>query len=81
MAISSLDRGVESSTRAKIGLRHLRIDKWWLQPAISVFVLVSFIIYSTFRAFENKYYFVEPLISLFIQLLELSKISIILLNL
>jgi hypothetical protein len=65
MAISSMDRGVDSPTRAKIGLRHLRVDKWWVQPAISVFVLVSFIIYSTIRAFENKYYFAEPLISPF----------------
>lgn len=65
MAISSMDRGVGSDTRAKIGLRHLRVDKWWVQPAISVFVLVSFIIYSTIRAFENKYYFAEPLISPF----------------
>jgi hypothetical protein len=48
MAISSMDRGVGSATRAKIGLRHLRVDKWWVQPAISVFVLVSFIIYSTY---------------------------------
>ena len=60
-----MDRGVSSATRAKIGLRHLRVDKWWVQPAISVFVLVSFIIYSTIRAFENKYYFAEPLISPF----------------
>jgi len=28
MAISSMDRGVGSDTRAKIGLRHLRVDKW-----------------------------------------------------
>ena len=65
MAINSLERGVESSGRASIGLRHLRVDKWWIEPAISVFVLVSFIIYSTFRAFENKYYFTEPLLSHF----------------
>jgi hypothetical protein len=57
--------GVFSATRAKISARTLRTDRWWLQPAITVAVLVSFIIYATFRAFESKYYFAEPLISPF----------------
>ncbi len=57
--------GVFSSTRAAIKERTLRTDKWWLQPLITVAVLVSFIIYATFRAFENKYYWAEPLISPF----------------
>lgn len=34
-------------------------------PLVTVIVLVSFIAYSTFRAFENAYYFAEPLISPF----------------
>ena len=57
--------GVFSSTRAAIKERTLRTDRWWLQPLITVAVLVSFIIYATFRAFEKKYYFTEPLISPF----------------
>ena len=57
--------GVFSPTRAKIKERTLQTDRWWLQPAITVVVLVSFIIYATIRAFENKYYFVEPLVSPF----------------
>jgi hypothetical protein len=57
--------GVFSSTRAAIKERTLRTDRWWLQPAITVAVLISFIIYATFRAFEKKYYFAEPLISPF----------------
>ena len=57
--------GVFSPTRAKIKERTLRTDKWWLQPAITFGVLFSFVIYATFRAFENKYYFAEPLISPF----------------
>jgi hypothetical protein len=60
--------GVFSSTRAAIKERTLRTDKWWLQPLITVAVLVSFIIYATFRAFENKYYWAEPLISPFYSL-------------
>jgi hypothetical protein len=57
--------GVFSSTRAKISERTLRTDRWWLQPAITVAVLGSFIVYATFRAFEAKNYFAEPLISPF----------------
>ena len=57
--------GVFSATRAAIKQRTLRTDRWWLQPLITVLVLVSFIIYATFRAFEKKYYFAEPLISPF----------------
>jgi hypothetical protein len=57
--------GVFSGTRAKISERTLRTDRWWLQPAITVAVLTSFIIYATFRAFEAKNYFAEPLISPF----------------
>ena len=51
--------GVRTEGRASIKERTLRVDRWWLQPAITAFVLVSFIIYATFRAFENGYYFVE----------------------
>jgi len=57
--------GVFSGTRAKISERTLRTDRWWLQPAITVAVLGSFIVYATFRAFEAKNYFAEPLISPF----------------
>ncbi len=51
--------GVFSKSRAEIKERTLRTDRWWLQPAITVAVLVSFIIYATFRAFEKNYYFAE----------------------
>jgi hypothetical protein len=57
--------GVFSNGRAKISERTLRTDRWWLQPALTVFVLLSFIVYATFRAFENAHYFAEPLISPF----------------
>ena len=52
-------------TKAKIGVRTLRTDRWWVMPLVTVIVLVSFIAYSTFRAFENAYYYAEPLISPF----------------
>ena len=68
MALIDSDKkstGVFSTGRALITDRTLRTDKWWLQPALTFGVLISFVIYATFRAFENKHYFAEPLISPF----------------
>ncbi len=68
MAIIDSDKkstGVFSTGRALITDRTLRTDKWWLQPALTFGVLISFVIYATFRAFENDNYFAEPLISPF----------------
>ena len=61
----ALTTGVFSAGRAEIEERTLRTDRWWLQPLITVAVLLSFVIYATFRAFEGKNYFAEPLISPF----------------
>jgi hypothetical protein len=57
--------GTGAPGRARIAARTLRTDRWWLQPLITVAVLVSFIAYSTFRAFEEAHYFVAPYISPF----------------
>ncbi len=57
--------GLDAPGRAKIDAKTLRQDRWWIQPAITAFVLLSFIIYSTWRAFANANYFVEPYISPF----------------
>ena len=57
--------GVPAPRRAAIAARTLRTDRWWLQPLLTVVVLVPFIIYSTFRAFQNAHYFAEPYISPF----------------
>jgi hypothetical protein len=57
--------GGPAPRRASIAARHLRTDRWWLQPLITVVVLLSFVVYSTFRAFQNAYYFAEPYISPF----------------
>ena len=56
---------VNAPGRAHITVKTFRTDKWWLQPLVTVAVLVSFVIYSTWRAFENANYFAEPLISPF----------------
>ena len=57
--------GVFSPTRAKIKERTLRTDKWWIQPLVTFGVLISFVIYATFRAFENDNYYKDHLISPF----------------
>ena len=57
--------GVFSPTRAKIAARTLRTDRWWLQPTVTFGVLISFVIYASWRAFEGANYFAEPLISPF----------------
>ncbi|MGH9061170.1 MAG: hypothetical protein ACRDZY_16910, partial [Acidimicrobiales bacterium] len=54
-----------ASRRASITARTLRRDRWWLQPVVTVGVLVAFIAYSTWAAFENADYFVKPYISPF----------------
>jgi len=57
--------GPDAPGRARIGVRTLRRDAWWLQPAITVATLVLFVVYSTWRAFENAYYYSEPYLSPF----------------
>jgi hypothetical protein len=54
-----------ASGRAAIAARTLRTDRWWVQPLVTVAVLVAFIAYSTVRAFQNANYFAEPYISPF----------------
>jgi hypothetical protein len=51
--------------RASIAARTLRTDRWWVQPLVTVVVLVLFVAYSSFRAFQNAHYFAEPYISPF----------------
>ena len=43
--------GVNGPTRAQIGVRTLRTDRWWLYPAATFTVFAAFIVYATFRAF------------------------------
>ena len=57
--------GVPGEHRADIAAKTLRLDRWWVQPAITAAVLLAFVVYATWRAFENAYYYSEPLISPF----------------
>ncbi|HUY43655.1 MAG TPA: hypothetical protein VMU98_07825, partial [Acidimicrobiales bacterium] len=56
---------VESSTKVVLGgarggpaTTTLRQDRWWLQPVVTVSILTAFVIYSTWAAFQNRYYYV-----------------------
>jgi hypothetical protein len=60
-----MKNGVSSADRAQISERTLRTDRWWLQPAITMTILLSFVVYSTWRAFENAHYYAKPLLSPF----------------
>ncbi|MBV9026324.1 MAG: hypothetical protein JO362_21600 [Streptomycetaceae bacterium] len=57
--------GVRTPGRASIPDRHLRTDRWWLAPAVTVAVLTAFVIYSTWRAFANSDYYAAPYVSPF----------------
>jgi hypothetical protein len=45
--------------RAKIALRTLREDRWWLAPALTATGLLLFVAYGLFRAFTNRWYWVQ----------------------
>jgi hypothetical protein len=62
---SPMAAGVGGPTRASIGVRTLRQDRWWLYPAVTFTVFFSFVVYSTVRAFMDKDYFAEPYLSPF----------------
>jgi hypothetical protein len=59
-AASSQRVQASAGRRASIAARTLRTDRWWLQPLLTVVALVLFILYSTFRAFENANYHAAP---------------------
>jgi hypothetical protein len=54
-----------STTRAAIPGRHLRKDRWWMQPLVTFLVLAAFIVYGTWAAFRNGDYFADPYLSPF----------------
>lgn len=39
--------------------RTMRTDAWWVQPAVTAVVLGLFVVYATFRTFENAYFLTE----------------------
>src|ERR1041384_3772791 len=56
---------VQVAARPPIAAPHLRKDAWWALPVTVVGVLLSFIVYSTWAAFQNAHYFADPYLSPF----------------
>ena len=56
---------VMGQSRPAIPAPHLRTDSWWALPVTVVIVLGSFLVYSTWAAFQNAHYFVAPYLSPF----------------
>jgi hypothetical protein len=54
-----------SRVRPPVPVPHLRKDTWWVLPVTVVLVLGSFIVYSTWAAFQNAYYWAPPYLSPF----------------
>ncbi|MBM7790965.1 hypothetical protein [Tenggerimyces flavus] len=57
--------GVFSPERAKIDQRTLRRDRWWISPVITFIGFTAFVVYSTWRAFANEFYYASPYLSPF----------------
>ena len=49
-----------AQTRVQITTRTLRVDRWWLQPVLTQFGLLAFVVYSTWVAFQNDHYYSGP---------------------
>src|SRR5207244_1803202 len=58
---------VQAATRPRppIAAPHLRTDAWWALPLTTAIVLGSFIVYSTWAAFQNAHYWAPPYLSPF----------------
>ena len=57
--------GVDAPGRAQIGVRTLRKDRYWVQPAITAAVLIFFVIYSAWRVFSGVSYYAAPYLSVY----------------
>src|SRR5216684_3346450 len=56
---------VRAAARPPIADTTLRKDAWWALPVTTAVVLLSFIVYSTWAAFQNAHYFAAPYLSPF----------------
>ncbi len=57
--------GVNGPTRARIVVKTLRTDRWWLYPAATFVVFSGFVVFATFRAFYATDYYSAPYLSPF----------------
>ncbi|WP_231104805.1 hypothetical protein [Haloechinothrix halophila] len=56
--MTSTETGVYAPPRARLPVPSLRTDRWWVPPLLTVVGLSIFVIYATFRAFQQNYYWV-----------------------
>jgi len=47
------------------GAKTLRRDAWWVEPLLTVLALGGFVVYATWAAFQNTFYYVDPYLSPF----------------
>lgn len=43
----------------------VRSDRWWVEPALTVVVLLAFVVYATWAAFQGEHYYSSPYLSPF----------------
>lgn len=63
MAVAEAPPSERSRPRAAIPERTLRKDRWWAEPTITGVVLIGFVAYATWAAFQNANYYVRPYLS------------------
>jgi hypothetical protein len=64
-ALEESDRRVIRPRPRPTGPRTLRRDRWWVTPLVTVVVLLGFVVYGTWVAFQNANYFADPYLSPF----------------
>jgi hypothetical protein len=57
--------GVNGPTRARIGAKTLREDRWWLAPLATFIVFGGFVVFATWRAFQGANFYASPYLSPF----------------
>lgn len=51
--------GVDGPSRAQVGVKTLRQDRWWLQPLQIGLILAFFVVYTMVRVFMREWYWAE----------------------
>ncbi len=54
---------MDGPTRARIGARTLRTDRWWAAPTATFVAFSALVVYATVRAFMDSSSYAEPHLS------------------
>ena len=63
--MASTGTGVNGPTRARLDVKTLRTDRWWLYPLATFVVFSGFVVFATWRAFQGDNFYAEPYLSPF----------------